>query len=272
MHLFLVIQQNMLFFNYHYSSMQNELNITLIQSDLIWKDKNVNLANISELISSINEEVDVIVLPEMFTTAFCVDDMNLAEDINGETIQWMKRIAKEKNVAICGSILFKEDEHYYNRLLFVEPNGVIHHYNKHHLFSLVGENKLLKKGTEKTLIDYKGWKIQPFICYDIRFPAWCQNDDNADVQIYVANWPAKRIHHWLPLLKVRAIENQCYVVGVNRLGDDFYENAHNGMSAVFDFSGTEIGSSGEENGIEVVKLSKENLEKHKERYPFWKDR
>ncbi len=252
--------------------MQNELNIALIQTDLIWKDKKVNLANISELISAVNEEVDVIVLPEMFTTAFCVDDVRLAEDINGETISWMQRMAKEKNTAICGSILYKEDSHYYNRFLFVEPNGKIHFYNKHHLFSLVNEHQYLTKGNDKLVISFRGWKIQPFICYDIRFPAWCQNDDNADVQIYVANWPAKRIHHWKLLLQARATENQCYVAGVNRIGTDFYGNAHNGQSAVIDYSGKEICHLAVKNGIEVVKLSKENLENHKERYPFWKDR
>ena len=252
--------------------MQNELNIALIQTDLVWKDRKINLSNIEKIFLSIKEDIDIIILPEMFTTAFCVDDVRLAEDINGETTSWMQRMAKEKNAAICGSILYKEDSHYYNRFLFVEPNGKIHFYNKHHLFSLVNEHQYLTKGNDKLVISFRGWKLQPFICYDIRFPAWCQNDDNADVQIYVANWPAKRIHHWKLLLQARATENQCYVVGVNRTGDDFYGNAHNGQSAVIDYTGKEICSLGDKNGIEVVKLSKENLENHKEGYPFWKDR
>jgi omega-amidase len=252
--------------------MQNELNIALIQTDLVWKDRKINLSNIEKIFLSIKEDIDIIILPEMFTTAFCVDDVRLAEDINGETTSWMQRMAKEKNTAICGSILYKEDSHYYNRFLFVEPNGKIHFYNKHHLFSLVNEHQYLTKGNDKLVISFRGWKLQPFICYDIRFPAWCQNDDNADVQIYVANWPAKRIHHWKLLLQARATENQCYVVGVNRTGDDFYGNAHNGQSAVIDYTGKEICSLGDKNGIEVVKLSKENLENHKEGYPFWKDR
>jgi omega-amidase len=252
--------------------MQNELNIALIQTDLVWKDRKTNLSNIEKIFSSIKEDIDIIILPEMFTTAFCVDDVRLAEDINGGTTSWMQRMAKEKNAAICGSILYKEDSHYYNRFLFVEPNGKIYFYNKHHLFSLVNEHQYLTKGNDKLVISFRGWKIQPFICYDIRFPAWCQNDDNADVQIYVANWPAKRIHHWKLLLQARATENQCYVAGVNRIGTDFYGNAHNGQSAVIDYSGKEICHLAGENGIEVVKLSKDNLENHKERYPFWKDR
>ena len=248
------------------------IKIAFIQTDLIWKNKQANLSLIEKQILSITEDVDIIVLPEMFTTAFCIDDMSLAEDINGETITWLKHLAKHKNAAVCGSILFKENENYYNRFLFVEPNGNIHHYNKHHLFSLVGEDKNLTKGTEKILIDYKGWKIQPFICYDIRFPGWCANDDDADIQIYVANWPKKRIHHWKILLQARAIENQCYTIGVNRIGNDFYENEHNGCSAIFDFAGNQIKMLEDTFGTEIVKLSKDDLEKHKERYPFWKDR
>ena len=252
--------------------MQNEISIALLQTDLIWKDKKANLSNIENLISSIEKKTDVIVLPEMFSTAFCVDETPLAEDINGETVAWMKYLAKEKNCAICGSILFKENNEYFNRFLFVEPNENIHHYNKHHLFSLVGEDKYLTKGNEKIVIDYKGWKIQPFICYDIRFPAWCANNDDADIQLYVANWPKKRSHHWKILLQARAIENQCYTIGVNRIGNDFYNHEHDGCSAVFDFAGNQLLLLENIEGIEIVTLSKDELEAHKLRYPFWKDR
>ena len=246
--------------------------ISIIQSDLIWKDKIANLSNLESLISSIEKKIDIIILPEMFTTAFCVDDVSLAEDINGKTVAWMKHIAQHMNAAICGSILFKENEQFFNRFLFVEPEGKIQFYNKHYLFSLVGEEKQLTKGSEKLLIDYKGWKIQPFICYDIRFPEWCANNENADIQIYVANWPKKRIHHWKILLKARAIENQCYTIGVNRIGKDFYENEHDGCSAVFDYTGNQILLMENTNGTEIVTLSKDELVNHKKRYPFWKDR
>jgi len=252
--------------------MQNEIIIALIQTDLIWKDKKANLSNLENLISSIEEEIDIIVLPEMFSTAFCVDDTSLAEDIHGETVIWLKNLAKQKNTVICGSIFFKENELYFNRFLFLEPNGNMQHYNKHHLFSLVDEDKYLTKGNEKILINYKGWKIQPFICYDIRFPAWCANNDNADIQLYVANWPKKRSHHWKILLQARAIENQCYTIGVNRIGSDFYHNEHDGCSAVFDYTGTQLSLLENTNGIEIVTLSKDELEKYKKRYPFWKDR
>jgi omega-amidase len=253
--------------------MAAEITIALIQADLIWKDKKNNLSNIEQLIQSIHQQADIIVLPEMFTTGFCVDDMSLAEDENGETVLWMKKLAAEKQAAICGSILFTEANKYFNRLLFVEADGKItSFYDKHHLFTLVGENQLLTKGTRKVVLEYKGWKIQPLICYDLRFPAWCQNDENSDIQLFVANWPEKRIHHWLPLLKARSIENQCYVAGVNRTGTDNSGNTHNGCSVVYDFKGAEIVRTEQQNGIEIVKLSKTELEKHKERYPFWKDR
>jgi omega-amidase len=252
--------------------LSNEISIALLQTDLIWKDKKANLSALEQLIQSTDESADIIVLPEMFTTAFCVDDMSLAEDENGGTVHWMKKLAAEKKAAICGSILFTEANRYFNRFLFVEPDGKISFYDKHHLFSLVGEDQLLSKGTEKAVLEYEGWKIRPFICYDLRFPAWCQNDENADVQIYVANWPAKRIHHWSLLLQARAIENQCFVVGVNRIGYDASGNEHNGCSAAFDYSGATLCTLENVTGIEIVKLSKTELEKHKERYPFRKDR
>lgn len=252
--------------------MQNELKIALVQTDLVWKDKKANLSNIERLISTINQTIDLIVLPELFNTAFCIDDLSLAEDTNGETIAFLKAISIEKNCAICGSFLFKEKVKVYNRFFFVAENEIKNHYDKHYLFSLVNEQQYLTNGNEKIIIDYKGWKIQPFICYDIRFPAWCQNDDNADLQIYVASWPQKRIHHWQILLQARAIENQCYTIGVNRIGSDFYDNAHNGHSSVYDYTGNKICDLQAKNGIEIVKLSKAELDKHKARYPFWKDR
>ncbi len=252
--------------------MQDELTIALIQTNLIWKDKPANLNNMEQMADALEHPAAIIALPEMFTTAFCVDDMSQAEDIHGETLAWMKQLAKKKDAAVCGSILFFENGKYYNRFLWVEPNGMMHHYDKHHLFSLVGENKLLTNGREKVLIEYKGWRIQPFVCYDIRFPAWCQNDANADIQLYVANWPKKRIHHWNLLLQARATENQCYVVGVNRIGTDYFGNEHNGCSSAYDYAGNRIIYMEDGNGIEIVKLSKRDLEKHKDRYPFWKDR
>ena len=251
--------------------MQEYLSIALVQTPLIWKDKTANLSAIENAISQHNISTDIFILPEMFTTAFCVEDISLAEDMQGNTMQWMQQMSQKKQAAICGSILFKDGDKYFNRFLWVVADR-IYTYDKHHLFSLVGEHNLLTQGTEKIIIPYKGWKIQPFICYDIRFPAWCQNEANADVQIYVANWPQKRVHHWRLLLQARATENQCYVAGVNRLGTDFYGNAHNGQSAVFDFSGNKISDCEADETIKTVCLSYEELRQHRNKYPFWKDR
>ena len=252
--------------------MQENLTIALVQIPLVWKDKIANLSAIERIILRDTASADIFILPEMFTTAFCVEDTSLAEDIQGNSLRWMQQMAQEKHAAICGSILFKEGDNYFNRFFWVQADTTVYTYDKHHLFSLVGEQNLLTRGTKKSIIPYKGWKIQPFICYDIRFPAWCQNDANADVQIYVANWPQKRIHHWKLLLQARAIENQCYVAGVNRLGADFYGNAHNGQSAVFDYTGNKILDCGEEEIIKTVRLSSAELLQHRNRYPFWKDR
>ena len=254
------------------SEQQNEINIALVQTDLAWKDKVANLNKIGQLVMTIKEPIEMIVLPELFNTAFCVDDSSLAENMHGESISFLKEISKQQNCAICGSLLIHESEKVYNRFVFVVDGEILFTYDKHYLFSLVIENQFLQAGAQKVTHKYKGWKIQPFICYDLRFPAWCQNNELADIQIYVASWPTKRIHHWQTLLRARAIENQCYTVGVNRTGKDGYGNAHNGHSCVFDFTGNTCCDMTEKNGIEIVKLSATALSEHKERYPFWKDR
>ncbi len=252
--------------------MENILSIGLVQTNLRWKDKTANLALIHQLVESIHQPIDILLLPELFNTAFCIDDLSLAEDESGATLAFMQQLSIQQACAVGGSFLFKENENVYNRFFLVDKNEVLGVYDKHYLFSLVNENQLLQNGNKKACITYKGWKLQPFICYDLRFPAWCQNNDNAEVQLYVASWPQKRIHHWQILLQARAIENQCYTVGVNRIGDDFYNNAHNGHSSVFDFTGTKICDMQSKDGIDIVTLSKVDLEAHKKRYPFWKDR
>ena len=252
--------------------MKNILSIALVQIDLKWKDKSANFSTIQKLVDELNNPVDLLILPELFNTAFCIDDLSLAEDRHGETLAFMQSISKQKKCIVAGSFLFKEDENVFNRLFFVLENEIKGHYDKHYLFSLVGEDILWTRGTNKVILEYNGWKIQPFICYDLRFPAWCQNNDHADIQLYVASWPQKRIHHWQALLQARAIENQCYVIGVNRVGADFYGNEHNGHSVVYDFTGNLVLDMADKSGIEIVKITKDTLDLHKIRYSFWKDR
>ena len=200
------------------------MKVAIIQTALIWENPNANRIQFEEKIRGIEQNVDLIVLPEMFSTGFTMNPETVAETMNGETISWMQTLAKHKNSAITGSLVIVENGKYYNRLVFVLPSGEIKHYDKRHLFSLAGEEKVYTKGKTKLIIEYKGFKICPLICYDLRFPVFSRNVEDYDVLLYVANWPKPRINAWNALLKARAIENMCYVVGVNRIGED--QNNH----------------------------------------------
>lgn len=251
---------------------QNSLNIGLLQSDIVWENKKANLEFLKKHFDGVQkDDFDIIILPEMFNSGFSMNPRLLSETMEGETIMLLKSISKEKNCAITGSLLIEENRKYYNRLVFVQPSGEIASYDKRHLFSLVGEEKQLTAGKQKLSLTYKGWKLSFYICYDLRFPVWCNNKDQAELTIFVANWPAKRIHHWDVLLRARAIENQCYVAATNRVGFDGDNNLHNGHSAIIDFKGDLLSEMHETATFITQKIDKESLKKHKERYPFLKD-
>ena len=252
--------------------MKSTLNIALIQSDLFWENVNSNLFNFGKLISNING-ADIILMPEMFNTAFCPKSIHLAESMDGETINWMKKIAKTKNCAIAGTLMIKEGENIFNRLIWISKNGVIYTYDKHHLFSLIKEEKFISKGKERLIVESEGWKICPLICYDLRFPVFSRNDIEYDVLIYLANWPIKRIDAWDTLLKARSIENQCYTIGVNRVGEDGNEISFNGHSKVFDAFGKELFSV-TENKEEVLQfeISLDDLKLKRRQMNFLQDR
>ena len=216
------------------------LKIALIQANLVWHNVKENRNQFSKKINAIKESVDVIVLPEMFTTGFSMQPKEVAESMQGETVKWMQKLASERNTAIAGSIIILENNNYFNRFLFVHPSGKIDSYDKRHLFTLAGEHEVYKQGDKKSIIHYKGWKICPLICYDLRFPVWARNIENYDVLLYVANWPKPRINAWDILLKARAIENMCYTIGVNRVGADANNLEYSGHSVAFDFLGNEI--------------------------------
>jgi omega-amidase len=200
----------------------NDLKITLIQSNLFWENKVKNLEQFSHKIDAISEATDLIVLPEMFTTGFSMSPEKLAENVNGETVKWMKATAHKKNCVVTGSFICEEGGNYFNRLLWVNADGTYSKYDKRHLFSMGDENNHYATGEEKLIVKLKGWKICPLICYDLRFPVWARNTKEAsyDVLIYVANWPERRSYPWKTLLLARAIENQSYVIGSNRVGVD----------------------------------------------------
>jgi predicted amidohydrolase len=246
------------------------INVTLIQSDIIWEDRISNLKKYQEKINQI-ESTDLIILPEMFTTGFSMSPKGISENMNGETIQWMKQNAHKMNSAICGSIIIEEDSKYFNRFIWVNPDGSIHHYDKRHLFSFAGENENYTPGNEKIIIEYKGWKICPLICYDLRFPVWSRNSEDYDLLIYVANWPDKRKSAWKSLLTARAIENQCYVIGVNRVGEDS-KNYYSGDSSLINALGETLYTNSHIEEIYSNTISKYDLNKIRTQLPFLNDK
>jgi len=253
--------------------MQDQLKVAIIQSDLVWENPEQNRKNFSEKIEMINGSVDLIVLPEMFTTGFTMNASLVAETMEGNTVAWMQKAASETKAAIVGSVIISEANKFYNRLLFVEPSGAITHYDKRHTFTLGGEDKVYASGTKKIIIDYKGWKICPLICYDLRFPVWARNTENYDVLIYVANWPKPRILAWETLLKARAIENMSYCIGVNRVGEDKDHNEHCGHSAVYDALGNNITPiKPNKEQTEVVALEKNQINFYRNKLRFLDDR
>lgn len=253
--------------------MQNQLNIALVQSDLAWENPEANWKNFTKKIEDISKPVDVVVLPEMFATGFTMNAEKVAETMQGETVIWMKQIATGKNAAIAGSLVIKEHGKFYNRFLFVEPSGNISIYNKRHTFTLANEHKTYTAGTEKVIVDYKGWKICPQVCYDLRFPVWARNVEDYDVLIYVANWPKPRISAWDALLKARAIENMSYCIGVNRVGVDGIDIEYVGHSGAYDVLGNPIADfqHGKEQ-IEIITLEKRHIEAYRNKFKFLNDR
>lgn len=253
--------------------MQEQLKVALVQSDLVWENPEQNRKWFSEKINAISEAVDLIVLPEMFTTGFTMNPENIAETMEGDTVTWMRKMASQVHVAIVGSVVITENSCFYNRLLFVEPSGKITTYNKKHTFTLVGEEKVYTSGLEKVIIDYKGWKICPLVCYDLRFPVWARNVDDYDVLLYVANWPKPRVAAWCALLKARAIENMSYCIGVNRVGIDGVKSEYSGHSACYDVLGNEITSiTPSKEQTEVVTLEKRHVSAYRNKFKFLNDK
>ncbi|MBB3123446.1 putative amidohydrolase [Mesoflavibacter sabulilitoris] len=253
---------------------ENSLHVAIIQADLVWENPNQNRENFTKKIEEITQDVDLIVLPEMFTSGFTMTPEHIAETEEGETIIWMKKMAFQKNAAIVGSVAIKDNSDYYNRLFFVHTNGLIDTYDKKHTFTLAGEDKVYKRGNSKVIVNYKGFKIQPLICYDLRFPVWSRiAEEDYDVLIYVANWPKIRVHAWNTLLQARAIENMSYCIGVNRVGLDANNYEYSGHSAVYDALGKKL-STIQPNfeGVEVIVLNKKHIDDVRSKLRFLDDK
>jgi predicted amidohydrolase len=252
------------------------LHIAGIQSNLHWEDRKANLAMFEDKITSIVGPAEIVILPEMFSTGFSMKPEALAETMEGETLQWMKKIAATKRIILTGSIIIKENNDYFNRLIWMLPNGQLGFYDKRHLFAYGDEDQHYTAGSKRLIVSVNGWKINLLVCYDLRFPIWARQQPSEspfeyDVLIYVANWPEKRIHAWKALLQARAIENQCYVAGINRLGEDGNGIHYTGESMVIDPAGEILYHKKDAEDIFTLALEKSRLENIREKFPFWKD-
>jgi predicted amidohydrolase len=248
------------------------MKIALFQTKLAWENPTVNRKFIQDHFLNEDESFDLFILPEMFTTGFTMNPAAVAETMEGETMNWLKHLAKQKNCAITGSLVIKENDNFYNRLVFVFPSGEVAYYNKRHLFALAGEDKAYTKGENKVIVKYNNWNICLQICYDLRFPVFARNVENYDLLLYVANWPKPRINAWDALLKARAIENMCYTIGVNRIGEDANGLDYPGHSQVFDYLGNSIVDCEDQFGVFKFVLDKKAQLNTRQKLKFLSDR
>jgi omega-amidase len=253
------------------------LAVTIIQSSLHWEDKSANLEMFAEKINSISGPTELVILPEMFNTGFSMRPEKLAESMDGPTVQWMKEISKKKKIILTGSLIVKDGNDYFNRLIWMLPNGEYGWYDKRHRFAYGGEDKQFAAGRKRLITSVNGWKIHLLVCYDLRFPVWArQQPSNGepfeyDVLVYVANWPERRIHAWRTLLQARAIENQCYVVGCNRVAKDGNQIVYCGSSMIVGPLGEILYEKKDIEDIFTYKLEREKLVEVRNGFPFWKD-
>jgi omega-amidase len=255
----------------------SKLIFTLVQTSLHWEQKQSNLAYMENKFMHMENSGHVVVLPEMFTTGFSMLPEKFAEPMDGPTMKWMSRMSKERGCIITGSFIVEEDGNYYNRMVWMMPNGQYGYYDKRHLFAFAGEDEHYTPGNKRMIASVNGWKVNMQVCYDLRFPVWSRQqfgEDGSfeyDVLLYVANWPEKRSHAWKTLLQARAIENQCYVIGLNRVGKDGNNIAHSGDSMVIDPLGEILFHEKNMEDVFSISLDKQHLEEVREKFPFWKD-
>ncbi|MFN8406579.1 MAG: amidohydrolase [Sphingobacteriaceae bacterium] len=248
------------------------LKITIFQTYIFWENIERNLYNMDAALSTIQEKTDLIILPEMFNTGFTMNVEKFAEKMNGKTMQWMHQQAKRFDCIVTGSLIIKEGQHYYNRLIWMQSDGTFKKYDKRHLFYLGGESKYYTAGKRRLIVELNGWKICPVLCYDLRFPVWLRNNRSAyDLLLVVASWPEKRSSHWRMLLQARSIENQSYVIGVNRYGHDGNEVYHSGNSMCIDPNGNTLYCKSDDEDLYTFTIYKEEVKKIRRALPFLKD-
>lgn len=259
------------------------LTITLIQPDLVWENKEANLIMLAQKIEGIKEKTELIILPEMFTTGFSMKPEELAESMDGPAINWMKQIAADKKVILTGSLMIEEEGRYFNRLILMLPNQQYVYYDKRHLFAYANEHQHYTAGSKRLIASVNGWKLNLQVCYDLRFPVWARQSlpiaspgekervPEYDILVYVANWPERRNTAWKTLLRARAIENQSFVVGVNRVGTDGNGIFHSGDSSIIDPLGEILYEKSMHEDVFTYTLQKDKMEEIRSRFPFWKD-
>jgi predicted amidohydrolase len=249
-----------------------DLNVALVQAQQVWEDIDANLDRFHEMVDQIEPGTHLIVLPEMFTTGFTMHPHHLAQTMDGPAIAWMKARSRETRADITGSLIIEDSGCFYNRLIWVKPDGVLFWYDKRHLFRYAGEQKVYSSGSQHLLVECHGWRVRPFICYDLRFPIWTRNVDLVyDAALFVANWPQRRAPHWKALLTARAIENQCYVAGVNRVGNDGNGYYYSGDSRIIDPLGRMVAGMSDEEGIIAGVFSANVLQDYRKQFPAWMD-
>jgi omega-amidase len=276
-----------------YFAPMSTLTVSTIQPDLQWEDKAANLRRLEEKIDGINEHTELVVLPEMFSTGFSMQPESFAERMDGPTVGWMRYVAARKKIILTGSLIIEEEGNYFNRLVWMLPNGRYGCYDKRHRFAYAGENDHYTAGQKRLVASVKGWKVLLLVCYDLRFPVWSRQQPpesepgtphadlaseipakpnlEYDLIIYVANWPERRSHAWKTLLQARAIENQSYVIGVNRVGDDGNQIAHAGDSMIIDPLGETLYHAASKEEVFTLTLDQQHLETIRQRFPFWRD-
>lgn len=249
----------------------NRLKTLLVQARLGWKDPAANREHLHSLLSACTENFDLAVLPETFTTGFLGDGDLPEEGMDGTTVAWMQTMCREYDCALSGSLVISENGKRYNRMIFMTPEGIAATYDKRHLFSYGGEDKSYTAGSDRIVFEYRGWRINLQVCYDLRFPAWCRNHNDYDLMLLVANWPSKRVNHWSTLLQARAIENQAWVVGVNRVGKDGNGFRYPGCSVVHDPLGETLAHLGDEECCHLVEMDLERVTETRSTFPFLAD-
>lgn len=254
----------------------SSLTLSLLQTALVWEDKDANLRHLETQLSLLQGKSQVAILPELFSTGFSMRTESLAEPMEGPTVQWMRAMAQQYQLIVTGSVMIQAEGHYYNRLIWMLPTGEFGYYDKRHLFAFAGEDRHYQRGTKRLIASVNGFKINLQICYDLRFPVWSRQQSidgqpEYDLLIYVANWPERRRLAWMSLLQARAIENQCYVIGVNRVGEDGHQVYHSGDSMVIDPLGEILFTKKDEPCVHTLTISKEQLQGYRRQFPFLKD-